>query len=191
MISYSGKLVVFLLFLLVSCGGVSEETLTPERTLAVYVDALKKGDSRTVDILKYRRPIPPEVRNGVIAFIFIFALMGALVRITGFDPFLTMFLCRVIDSLSPQSRVMALLATLVLTLAIGYGGWKLLSGLVMKMAVMKDLTVVEGSEKIEVLSTEVRGNRALVRYRVVFKGRSYEREAVLILEGRTWKVDQL
>ena len=169
------------------------QTLTPADTLIAYVNFLAEGDFSSAMALRHSASDNIGVFKEVIGGALVLALMYVVINLTGLNPFSTMLSCMLIDKfVSPENRKLILVAVVGLVVLFTFYFYKLITFIPMRAIYEVDRQIVKEGAVVEILSSEIKGKKAEVKYRVLNPdGTQTVRKAKLVLVGGVWKIKSL
>ncbi|WP_457600068.1 hypothetical protein [Hydrogenivirga sp.] len=187
----AGLLGVGALLLLIGCSSYVNE-LPPEEVLKLYFSLLTSGDLKAAAQLKYNPATEWGYMKEALGAAVVLAMMSVVIRLTGLNPFTTMINCWLIENfVSEENRKYVLYAVGVLLVIMTVVFYNFLTGFLHRLNVEVDRKAFEGSE-IEVLETQVVGDRAFVEYVIYLEdGRELPKRAELWFRDGRWYIRKL
>jgi len=158
--------------------------LPPEEVLKLYFSLLSSGDVAAASSLKYNPATEWGYIKEALGAAIVLAMFSVVIRLTGMNPFAFMLNCWLIEKfVSPENRKYVLYAVGVFFLLTTLSIYFFLTTYLHRITVNADKIAFDNTE-MEILETEVVGDRAFVYYVLVLPdGREIERKAEL------WNID--
>ncbi len=179
------------LLLFLGCSSTVSQ-LPPEEVLKLYFSHLSAGDIASASELRYNPFREWGYMKEALSMAVVLALMSVVIRFTGMNPFSTMFNCWLIENfVSPENRKYVLLAVGAVFLLTLWSIYHFFTSYLQRIVVTADRTAFENSQ-IEVVGTEIKGDRAYVEYVLILPdGREFEKRAELRFQDGMWRVRKL